>query len=366
MNVPFVDLKAQYESIKPEIDRAIARIIEETAFIGGWPVKEFESAFTRAYGVNQCVSCANGTDAIYIALKMLGIGLGDEVVTTAHSWISTSEVISQTGARPVFVDVDDYYHLDVNRLEEAVTAQTRAVIPVHLYGQPADMPKIMEIAGRYDLKVIEDCAQAHFAEIEGRRVGTFGDAATFSFYPGKNLGAYGDAGAIITNDEALATSMRMYANHGALNKHDHRMEGINSRLDGIQAAVLSVKLPHLHEWTRARQQVASWYDERLSRVDGITVPQRRAGSSHVFHLYVIEVSERDSVRQYLAEHGIQTAVHYPVAIPLMPAYAYLGHEPESFPRARVNQDRILSLPIFPEMSLEQVDYVVEHLQKCVS
>jgi dTDP-4-amino-4,6-dideoxygalactose transaminase len=359
MKIPFVDLHAQYLAHRADIDRAIAQVIEQTAFIGGEAVRGFEAAFAADYGVAHCVSCANGTDAIYIALKMLGIGDGDEVITTAHSWISTSEAVSQTGATPVFIDVDEYYLIDAERIDNAITPRTRAVIPVHLYGQSADMTAIVDLCRARGLKLLEDCAQAHYAAWCGRRVGTFGDVATFSFYPGKNLGAYGDAGAILTNDGDLATKMRMYANHGALVKHDHRMEGINSRLDALQAAVLSAKLPHVHEWTRARQQVAAWYDHHLDGIPGISRPQVRDGATSVWHLYVIQHAERDALARHLGARDVQTAVHYPVALPLMPAYSARGYVAADFPRAAANQQRILSLPIYPEMTEAMVQYVAD-------
>jgi dTDP-4-amino-4,6-dideoxygalactose transaminase len=358
--VPFVDLHAQYLSIKEEIDAAISAVIRETAFVGGRFVREFEQAYAADYGVKHCIPVANGTDALYIAMKMLGLGQGDEVITTAHSWISTSETISQTGARPVFVDVDEYFNIDVDLIEQAITPRTKAIIPVHLFGQAADMTGIMAIARKHDLKVIEDCAQAHYAEWRGQRVGTFGNAGTFSFYPGKNLGAYGDAGAIVTNDDELATRMRMYANHGALKKHEHFMEGINSRLDGLQAAVLSVKLRHIHRWTAARRQVAAWYDELLAGAEGIELPRVREGASHVYHLYVVKVDRRAEIMQKLAEEGIETAVHYPLALPAMEAYRYLDPKPAT-PRAVANSGRLLSLPIYPELSLETTQRIADAL-----
>ena len=358
VKTPFVDLHAQYLSIKPEIDAAIAAVIRECAFIGGRFVREFEQAFAADYGIAHCVPVANGTDAIYIALRMLGIGAGDEVITSAHSWIATSETISQAGARPVFVDVDDYYTIDADLIERAITPRTKAIIPVHIYGQPADMTRIMALARKHGLKVIEDCAQAHYAEWQGRRVGTFGDVATFSFYPGKNLGAYGDAGAIVTHDAALASRMRMFANHGALQKHSHVIEGINSRLDGIQAAILSAKLPHIHKWTAARRQVAAWYDELLARVDGVEAPRVRDGAKHVYHLYVVKVDGRRELMAKLAAEGIETAVHYPVALPAMEAYRYLDAAP-STPRAIANSARILSLPIYPEQDYDTTARIVE-------
>lgn len=357
MRVPFVDLTAQYRAHQAEFDAAIADVIATTAFIGGAPVKAFETAYAEKYGVRHCVSCGNGTDALYIVLRMLGIGPGDEVITTAASWISTSETISQTGARPIFVDVDEYYLIDVDRIEAAISRRTRAVIPVHLYGQAADMGRIAKICSKHGLRIIEDCAQAHFAEWRGQRVGTFGDAGTFSFYPGKNLGAWGDAGAIVTNDDDLARKCRMYANHGALVKHQHEMEGLNSRLDGLQAALLNAKLPHIDSWTARRRRVASLYDELLFGVGDIETPRLREGATHVYHLYVVKTSRRDALKEHLASRGVETAIHYPTALPLLPAYARYGVTAGTIPVASANQECILSLPIYAEMTPETVEYV---------
>lgn len=363
MKVPFVDLNAQYYAHKAEFDSALANVVARSAFIGGEPVREFERSYAEKYGVNHCISCANGTDAIYIALRMLDIGPGDEVITTAASWISTSETISQTGATPVFVDVDDCYVIDVDLLEHAITPRTRAVIPVHLYGQPAQMTRILEICANHKLRLIEDCAQAHFAEWQGQRVGTFGDIATFSFYPGKNLGAWGDAGAIVTNDDSLAQKCRMFANHGALVKHEHAMEGINSRMDGIQASLLTAKLRHIDEWTKARQAVAAKYDESLRDIEGLDLPTVRSDAQHVYHLYVVQTACRDELKFFLAENGIQSAIHYPTALPLLPAYRRFGISSEMIPVAARNQQRILSLPIYPEMTDETIEYVVRTVKR---
>lgn len=359
MKIPFVDLRAQYQAHKSEFDGTFAAVIAEAAFIGGKFVREFENQFAAAYGVKHCVSCANGTDAIYVALRMLGVGSGDEVITTAASWISTAETIGQTGATPVFVDVDDNFLIDPGLVRKAITARTRAVIPVHLYGQAAAMDEIVALCREHGLKLVEDCAQAHFAEWQGRRVGTFGDIGTFSFYPGKNLGAWGDAGAMVTNDEDLARRCRMYANHGALVKHEHEMEGINSRLDGLQAALLTAKLRHINAWTDRRRAVAAAYDERLSGVGDIGIPGVRPGASHVYHLYVVRTAHRDALRRFLAERGVETAIHYPTSLPLLPAYAHLGIKASDIPRAAANQSTILSLPIFPEMTEAMVDYVAD-------
>jgi len=360
MDVPFVDLETQYERLRPDIDRAMQRVIDDTAFVRGPYVSDFEDAYADAYGVHHCISVANGTDAIYIVLRMLGIGPGDEVITVANSWISTSETIGQTGAKPIFVDIEsDYFNIDVDQIEEKITDDTKAIIPVHLFGQPAEIDAVMEIADAHDLYVIEDTAQAHFAEYDGQRVGTYGIAGTFSFYPGKNLGAYGDAGAIVTDDDELARRCRMFSDHGASEKYDHEIEGINSRLDGLQAAVLSVKLPHIQGWNQARYKNAQRYTEGLQSVPGITPPPVRSNASHVFHLYVIRVDEgRDELQEFLGNRCISTSIHYPTALPFLKAYEHRGFQPSDFPIAHDYQDRILSLPMYPEMTEEMIEYVV--------
>jgi dTDP-4-amino-4,6-dideoxygalactose transaminase len=358
MNVPFVDLKVQYRSIKEDIDKAIANVIEETAFVGGKYVNTFEKQFAELYGVKHCISCANGTDSLYILMKMLGIGAGDEVITAANSWISSSETISQTGATPVFVDIDPlYYSLDEKQLEAKITPRTKAIIPVHLHGQMCEMDTILSIASKHNIPVIEDCAQSHFSTYKGKRAGTMGIAGSFSFYPGKNLGAYGDAGCIITNDAALAESCKRFARHGALIKHQHTVEGINSRLDGLQAAILSSKLPHILEWTANRQANAKYYDKILSSIPQITTPKVRPETTHTFHLYVIRAERRDELAAYLKSNGIETAIHYPVPLPFMEAYKYLHHTPHDFPVSYKYQHEILSLPMYPELSKEMMDHV---------
>lgn len=361
--IPFVDLRAQYLRYKEEFDSALQSVIDKTAFIGGEFVEAFEREFEKSYGVKHCVAVGNGTDAIYVVLKMLGIGPGDEVITTAASWISTSETISQTGALPVFVDVDEHYNIDVELAAARITARTKAILPVHLYGQSAAVELLADLAADRGVALVEDCAQAHFAERRGRRVGTFGKAGTLSFYPGKNLGCYGDGGAIITNDDDLARRCRMYANHGALVKHQHAMEGINSRLDGMQAALLRAKLRHIHTWTAERQGIAKLYDESLASIDEVEVPRIRAGSTHVYHLYVVRVPRRDELIKHLAARGIATGIHYPKALPLLEAYRYLGMSAADIPVAARNQAEILSLPIYPEMTREMVRYVVDAIRE---
>jgi dTDP-4-amino-4,6-dideoxygalactose transaminase len=358
MKIPFVDLHAQYLSIKEEIDGAIAEVIAESAYIRGRHVDAFEQAWASTLGVRRCVSCANGTDAIYIALRGLRVKPGDEVITSAHSWISTSETITQAGGRLVFCDTDEEtFTIDPQDIQRKITPATVGVIPVHLYGQPADMDSIMVIAKRYNLWVIEDCAQAHLARYKGQYVGTFGDAATFSFYPGKNLGAYGDAGCIVTNDDRLADWMTTFARHGG--KGDHIMEGINSRMDGLQAAILNAKLPHLAAWTEARRRVAACYDEVLDGLGDVITPKIGPDRDHVYHLYVIRTENRDVLKEYLTQAGISTGLNYSKALPFYPAYMYLGHVPEDFPVAHFNQSRVLSLPIYPEMTKDMITRVIE-------
>lgn len=367
MKIPFVDLHAQYLSIKKEIDLAIEEVIRQTAFIRGPFVENFEKNFALHHQMKHCIGVANGTDAIYIVLKMLGIGNGDEVITTAVSWISTSETISQAGARPVFVDIDpDYYTIDPSQIESKITPKTRAVIPVHLYGQPAAMTQIKALCDKYRLHLIEDCAQAHFAETDGKLIGSFGLAATFSFYPGKNLGAYGDAGAILTNDEELAKKARMYANHGALKKHYHEFEGVNSRLDGLQAAILDTKLKYIAEWTNKRIEAAARYSLLLADLKEIVTPKTRENGKHVFHVYNIRAEKRDQLQRALKDAGIDTAIHYPTALPNMPAYRYLKHKKTDFPVASEYQDKILSLPIYPEITDMQIGYVVKEIERFYS
>ena len=365
--VPFVDLQAQYQSIKTEIDEAIARVIADTAFISGPYARKFEEEFAEWLGVAECVSCGNGTDAIEILLQACGIEPGDEVLVPASSWIATSEAVSSIGAVPIFVDIDpQHYTLDPARIEEKITDKTRAIIPVHLYGLPADMTQIMQLAQAHHLTVIEDCAQAHGATWEGQKVGTFGHAATFSFYPGKNLGAYGDAGCMVSADPEICQQARMIANHGQLpgKKHTHLREGRNSRLDGLQAAILSAKLPYLDRWTALRQQHAATYNDQLATLP-LQLPQVPLQATHVYHLFVVQVPARDEVRAQLKIAGIQTGVHYPTPLPYLDAYAHLNAQPEDFPVVYKAQHRILSLPIYPELTPQMIQYVTQQLSEII-
>jgi dTDP-4-amino-4,6-dideoxygalactose transaminase len=361
MVVPFVDLKIQYHTIKTEIDRAIADVLENGTFIGGEPVNRFENEFARQYGVKHVIGVASGTDALYIVLKMLGITTGDEVITTAMSWVATAESITRTGATPVFVDVDSKtYTIDPNLIEQKITPKTKAILPVHLYGHVADMSKILDLCRSKNLLLIEDCAQAHFAEDGGLLAGKFGIAAAFSFYPTKNLGAYGDAGCIITNDDLLAEKCRRFANHGALKRNDHKMEGINSRLDTLQAAILSVKLKHALRWTEQRRKIAGMYRALLIKDSRIILPFVRSGCTHAFHLFVIRIKERDVLKKYLEAEGIQTAIHYPLALPNLTFYKSFASKSE-FSIASQIQSEVLSLPVFPELTDDQVGYVTNSI-----
>ena len=307
------------------------------------------------------------SDSLYIAMHGLGVKPGDEVIAPAHSWISTTETISQAGGSVVFCDTDRHtYTIDPAQIEARIAPRTVGIIPVHLYGQSADMGAIMAIARKHKLWVIEDCAQAHLAQWNGQQIGTFGDAASFSFYPGKNLGAMGDAGAVCTNDTALAQRMGMFARHGGLTKGEHHIEGINSRLDGLQAAVLSVKLPHLAGWTRRRQELAANYQLLLKDIEGLGLPHTAPGREHVFHLYVIQHEKRNALARHLNNLGIQTVISYPKSLPFLPAYARLGHQPADFPNAFRNESCILSIPIFPEMTQAQQEAVAEAIKSFTS
>ncbi len=364
MKIPLVDLKAQYAGIKPEIDAAVQRVLDETDFISGSAVLEFEKSFAAYCGTRFSVGLGNGTDALQLSLLALGIGNGDEVITAVNTFIATSEAISATGARPVFVDNDPQtYTIDIRKIEEKITPRTKAIIPIHLYGQPASMDAISEIAARHNLVVIEDAAQAHGASFKGRTVGTLGRLACFSFYPGKNLGAYGDAGAIATNDEELANKVRMLANHGRLKKYEHEIEGYNSRLDTLQAAILSVKLRHLRAWTERRQQNASIYSQLLAPAATIVTPVVHPDATHVFHLYVVRVQQRERVQQALKDTGIATGIHYPIPLHLQPAYKYLGLPTGSCPVAERFAGEILSLPMYPELSADQIAFICDTLIK---
>jgi dTDP-4-amino-4,6-dideoxygalactose transaminase len=359
LSVPFVDLKAQYNSIKDEIDTAIAAVIGETAFIGGPHVKAFEDAFARYCGVAHCVGVANGTDALFIALRALGVGPGDEVITVANSFVATSEAIKMAGAQVVFVDINPVtMNIDVERIEEKITSKTKAIIPVHLYGQPADMTALRAIAQKHGLRIVGDAAQAHGALYHGKPIATLADITCYSFYPGKNLGAYGDAGALVTDNAEWTAAARMLANHGRTKKYDHDLEGVNSRLDGLQAAVLNVKLRHLEGWTERRQANAYLYNDALAGL-GLITPREMDDVRAVYHLYVVRVpnGRREKLQEHLKAAGIDTGIHYPIALPYLNAYRHMGHTERDFPVSLMASQEILSLPMFPELTEEQIDAI---------
>ncbi|MDC0552989.1 DegT/DnrJ/EryC1/StrS family aminotransferase [Methylophilaceae bacterium] len=358
MNVPFNDLYLQYCEIKEEIDSAINDVIKNSAFVRGSEVENFEFNFAQKIGVKNCISCANGTDALYISMFALGLKPGDEVIVPAHSWISTSETVTQAGGIPIFCDTGiDNFTINADLIEALITNRTVGIIPVHLFGQPADMDPIKNIAEKYNLWILEDCAQSHLAKYKNKMVGTIGVAGSFSFYPGKNLGAMGDAGAIVTNDDILAEKMRKFSRHGGLSKGLHDIEGINSRMDGIQAAVLNVKLRYLSDWTRNRQAIALKYLHIIRPRKDISLPLVEAYAEHVWHLFVIKSNQREALMKFLNENGIATVINYPIALPFLKAYQRMLKKPDDFPSAFFNQSKILSIPIYPGMTEQQITYV---------
>ena len=367
-NIPFLDLNKQYESIKQEIDNAISDVISDMAFIKGPYVKKFEEAFAKFTNAKHCIGVGNGTDALYIALKALNIGSGDEVITAANTFIATAEAITMTGADVKFVDINPKtYNIDVQKIEEKITSNTKAIIAVHIYGQPADMDPIIDLARKYNLKIIEDAAQAHGAVYKGKTIGMIGDIGCFSFYPGKNLGAYGDGGALVMNDDDLALKVRMYADHGRISKYDHSIQGMNSRLDGLQAAILNVKLKYLSQWNEQRRKNAYLYNEFLKDTN-LILPYEYPDVYAVYHLYIvrIKVGKREQFQKYLRENGIATGIHYPIALPYLKAYAYLKHTTDDFPEALKASTEIVSLPLFPELRIEQISYIADHIKKYLS
>lgn len=355
--IPYADLKSQYRSIKDEIDAAVLRVLDSTQYILGEEVAAFEREFATYCHASEAVAANSGTSALHLALLAAGIGPGDDVITTPFTFVATVAAIRYAGASPVLVDIEpDYYTLDTSKIESAITPRTKAIMPVHLYGQPADMDPILEIARRRHLIVIEDAAQAHGAEYHGRRCGSLAEIAGFSFYPGKNLGAYGEGGAVTTMRADLAAMCRTLRNWGEETRYEHRYKGFNYRMDGIQGAILRVKLRHLEAWTERRRQVASWYDVELDP-STVRVPKARPGCRHVYHVYAVRTDERDRLRDALTKQGIQTGVHYPIPVHLQPAHADLGYGPGDFPVAEAVAREVVSLPIFPEMTREQVQTV---------
>lgn len=359
MEIPFVDLGAQYASVKNKIDNAITDVLDSSAFIGGHYVADFEKSFADFVGVDHAISCANGTDALEIALEALGLGNEDEVLIPAYTWVSTASAVVRQGGVPVFIDVDPgFYTLDPALLEKAITPKTIGIIAVHFYGLAADMPAIIKIARKHKLFVIEDCAQAHGGMIGKQMIGTFGDVATFSFYPGKNLGAYGDGGAMLTNDKNLAKKCRIIAGLGQDGKHNHVAIGRNSRLDSLQAVILQTKLSMLEEWTARRRWVARQYNMQFADLN-IDVQRIPVDYKHVYHLYVIQVDNRDELKEYLLSNGVQTQIHYPKPLSQMDIFKAKAKMVVADKMA----GRILSLPIYPEMTAEQINYITGLVKK---
>lgn len=368
MQVPFLDLKVQYKSIKHEIDPAIQNIVDNTAFILGKAVSDFETAFAKEHNVKHCIGVSSGTDGNHLALWALGIKPGDEIIIPANTFIATAWGATLCGAMPVFVDCEsDSYNIDPTKVEAAITKKTKAIVAVHLYGQPADLDPLKEIARKYKIFLVEDCAQSHFAEYKGKRIGGLSDTASFSFYPGKNLGAYGEGGAVTTNNDAVAYKVRMLRDHGAVQKYNHELLGHNYRMEGIQGAVLGVKLNHLDKWTEGRRRVAKKYNDLLKNLPAIILPKEMQYAKHVYHLFVIQVNDggsktRDGLAKYLNDNGVSTGLHYPIPLHLQPCFKDLGYRKGDFPVTEKLAECGLSLPMFPELNDEQISYVAEKIK----
>ncbi|PJB08002.1 transcriptional regulator [bacterium (Candidatus Gribaldobacteria) CG_4_9_14_3_um_filter_33_9] len=369
--IKFLDLSSQYKSIKKEIDKAIKRVLESNQFIGGDEVKEFEKEIAKFCSTKYALSVNSGTDALFLSLKALGIGLGDEVITTPFTFISTAEVIANCNAKPVFVDIDPKtFNINPLKIEEKINKKTKAIIPVHLFGQMADMTRIMRIARKYGLYVIEDAAQAIGAEYKNKKAGTFSDLGCFSFFPSKNLGGYGDGGMVVSNNEELAEKIRLLKNHGSSPKEKYLnlILGTNSRLDTIQAAILRVKLKHLEEWSKARAKKAGLYTNQLGKLKELITPSIASGRTHIFHQYTIRVNEqvRDKLNKYLSSQGIPTMIYYPVPLHLQPAFKYLGYKKGDFPEAEKASEEVISLPIYPELNKNDQNFIIKKIRTCLA
>ena len=358
MNVPFLDLKAQYNSIRDEINPAIQNILDTNSFILGKSVADFEQEFAKFHDTNFCYGLASGTAGNHVVLWALGIGPGDEVIMPANTFIATAWGATLCGAQPVFVDCHpDSYNINPDKIEKAIGSKTKAIVAVHLYGQAADMDALEDIAKKYGVHLVEDCAQAHISEYKGKKIGSLGIASSFSFYPGKNLGAYGEGGVVMTNDNKLAEKFKLIRSHGAEEKYLHTIFGHNYRMDGIQGAVLKVKLKHLQLWTENRRKAAAKYKELLLDLNQVQVPVEMAYNKHVYHLFVIQAQKRDELHAYLNEKHISTGLHYPIPLHLQPCFKHLGYTKGDFPISEKLADNCLSLPIFPEITEEQIQYV---------
>ncbi|HEV2523214.1 MAG TPA: DegT/DnrJ/EryC1/StrS family aminotransferase [Candidatus Acidoferrales bacterium] len=364
--IAFVDLKSEFREIQEPVMRNLERVLQQAVFIMGGDVSAFEQAFASYCEVKHAVGVANGTDALTLALRATGLQPGDEALVPVNTFIATAEAVVHCGARPVFVDMDPRtYHLDFEEAVNKITPRTKVVLPVHLYGQPVDMDRVMKLARGYGLTVVEDAAQAHGAQYKQKKTGAFGLAGCFSFYPSKNLGCYGDGGAIVTNDDNLAMKLRKLREHGGIRKYQHDLVGYNSRLDTMQAAVLLIKLHHLDEWNRRRRDFARLYSQLLADVPGVLLPQESNDVSHVYHLYVIQVAGglRQELQSYLREQGIQTGIHYPLPLHLTPAFSFLGHRKGDFPRAEEGAPKLLSLPMHPFLQPSQIEYVASRISQ---
>ena len=364
MKVPFLDLKVQYKQIEKEVLPMVAEAMSNGAFVGGPQVSNFEEEFAEYCDSKYCVGVGSGTDALRFSLLAVGVGAGDEVITVPNTFIATTEAISQVGATSVFVDIyPDTCNMDTAQIEEKITAKTKALVPVHLYGQIADMDPILKIAQDHNLSIVEDACQAHGSLYKDRKAGSIGAAGSFSFYPGKNLGAYGEGGAVVTQDEEIARKIRMIRDHGQAKKYFHDTEGYNGRLDAIQAGVLRIKLRRLEKWNQSRRENAAYYNKLLSRIDGVTLPVEADFARSVYHLYVILVDNRDDLQQFLNDKGIASGLHYPLPLHMQKAYAHLGYKKGSFPVTESVADKLLSLPMFPELTREQIEYVAESIKE---
>jgi len=373
MQVPFLDLKIQYQSIKGEIDPAIQNVIDNAAFILGKSVADFEAAFAKAHNVKYCCGVSSGTDANHLVLWALGLKPGDEVIIPANTFIATAWGATLCGAKPVFVDCEpDSYNIDPAKAEKAITKKTKAIVAVHLYGQPADMDPLNEIARKHNIYLVEDCAQSHLAEYKGNKTGGLSEAASFSYYPGKNLGAYGEGGAVTTNNPEIAQKVKMIRDHGAVQKYNHEIFGHNYRMEGIQGAVLGVKLKHLDKWTDGRRRVAAKYRELLGDLKNIKVPVEMPYAKHVYHLYVIQVrsgdkqndnQKRDALQKYLGDNGISTGLHYPIPLHVQPCFRDLNYKKGDFPVTEQLAETGLSLPMYPELKDDQIEYVCSKIKE---
>lgn len=376
MQVPFLDLKIQYKSIKNEVNAAIQKVLDNTAYILGEPVADFEKAFASAHGVKHCIGTSSGTDGNHLVLWALGIKPEDEVIIPANTFIATAWGVTLCGAKPVFVDCSpDNYNIDPEKIEAAITPNTKAIVAVHLYGQPADMNKLQEIANKHKIHLVEDAAQAHLAEYNGAKVGSFSIATSFSFYPGKNLGAYGEAGAVVTDDDDIAKNVKMMREHGQSKKYFHETFGHNYRMEGIQGAVLGVKLNYLNKWIDGRRRAAKKYNELLANVDSVILPYEAPNVKHVYHLFVIQLKgssnyeakeKRDNLQRFLSENGIATGLHYAIPIHEQNCFKYLGYKKGDFPVTEKLADTGISLPMYPELTDEQIEYVTDKIREFCS